>query len=311
MSRRGAELTALLISPNRDLADQFTRMVAGTRAFQIVADLKSYPTLQTLDMRVRQLRPQVVLLELGSGLDTAGELIRFLTTLTPPLHVVGLHTHNDSEAILKSLRMGASEFLYAPFDVSIQEAAISRIQRLIVPEQASEQELGKIVAFASAKSGSGASTLAAQTAFSVRRASGKRVLLADFDLLNGSLAFTLRLSHEFNVVDLLQHADRMNRSLWAEVVASIDGLDVLTAPDLPYTAAVEPARLQDVLQYSRMLYDWVIVDLPSIFNRVSLLAFTESDRAFLVSTSELPSLHLTRKAVRLLQQLGFSSDRFQ
>jgi Flp pilus assembly CpaE family ATPase len=44
---------------------------------------------------------------------------------------------------------------------------------------------------------------------------------------------------------------------------------------------------------------------------VSLLSVSESDRAFLVSTSELASLHLARKAVKLLSHLGFDSKRYQ
>ena len=110
------------------------------------------------------------------------------------MHVIGLHTNNDSDAILRSLRYGASEFLYALFDVSIQEAAISRIQKLLQPS-GGERESGKVVVFSSAKGGSGASTLAMQTASALRRASGKRVLLADFDLMAGSLGFYLNLEH--------------------------------------------------------------------------------------------------------------------
>jgi pilus assembly protein CpaE len=60
-----------------------------------------------------------------------------------------------------------------------------------------------------------------------------------------------------------------------------------------------------------MLYDWVILDLPSVFNRTSLMAITECERAFLVSTAELPSLHLTRKALTLVDNIGFPRDRFQ
>jgi pilus assembly protein CpaE len=60
-----------------------------------------------------------------------------------------------------------------------------------------------------------------------------------------------------------------------------------------------------------MNYDWIVIDLPVVFQRVSLMTISESDHAFLVSTSELPSLHLARKAVNLLDQLGFPKDRFQ
>src|SRR5260370_11150474 len=94
--RHDAQITALLISPNRELAQQFIATLPQTRAFQILADLKSYPPAQTLEIRARQLKPEVVLLDLSSDLSAATELIRFITGLTPPVQVVGLHTSSDS-----------------------------------------------------------------------------------------------------------------------------------------------------------------------------------------------------------------------
>ena len=61
-----AEITALLIAPNRELAQQFLATLPQTRAFQILADLKSYPPQQTLEIRARQLKPHVVLLDLAT-----------------------------------------------------------------------------------------------------------------------------------------------------------------------------------------------------------------------------------------------------
>jgi Flp pilus assembly CpaE family ATPase len=66
-----------------------------------------------------------------------------------------------------------------------------------------------------------------------------------------------------------------------------------------------------VLDQSRHLYDWVLLDLPSIFHPVSLTALVECESAFLVSTAELPSLHLARKAVTLLAQLGIGKERLK
>lgn len=307
----GKEITALLISPDRKLAEQFTNSLATNRIFQLVGEIKTYPALQTIEMRLRQLRPDVVLLDVVTNLDTACELIRYLTELKPPVHVVGLHRFNDSEAVLRTLRVGATEFLYAPFDVSIQEAALQRILRLIEPDTTADREMGKVIVFTSTKPGSGASTLAVQTAFALKRRSGKRVLLVDFDLMGGTVGFYLRLDQSYSLVDVLQSGEKMDSTQWSQMTVSSGGIEVLPSPDLPYADAVDPARLHDVLQYARMLYDWVIVDLPSVFHRVSLLMLSESDRAFLVSTSELASLHLARKAVKLLTHLGFDSKRYQ
>src|SRR5260370_16412106 len=233
MNHRATEITALLIAPDRTLADQFTKTLTGTRAFQVIGDLKTYPSEQTLDMRLRQLRPDVVLLDVASNLDAACELIRYLASLKEPVYVIGLHTANNSDAILKTLRAGSTEFFFAPFDISIQQAAITRLQKLLQPEQQGERELGKVVAFSSTKPGSGASTLAVQAAFGLKRATGKRVLLIDFDLMGGSVGFYLKLDQSPTVVDVLHHRERFDPSNWSEMIAKTGGIHFLPAPDLP------------------------------------------------------------------------------
>jgi len=301
----------LLIAPDRALAQQFLATLPQTRAFQILADLKSYPPQQTLEIRIKQLKPNVVLLDLSSDLNAAVEVVKFIAAMSPPVHVVGLNTHNDSTAILQSLRAGASEFLYAPFELATQREAIARLRRLVQPEAPTQTEAGHVVAMASSKPGSGASTVATQVAFSLQRLTGKRILLADFDLTGGTIGFYLKLSHNYSLVDALQHSEHMDLALWNSLTVNYGGVDILPAPAAPYAEPLDGARLRVLIDHARNLYDWVILDLPAIFNRTSLMAISECERAFLISTSELPSLHLTRKALTMVDQLGFPKDRFQ
>ena len=305
------EIAALLIAPDRDLAQQFLDTLPQTRAFQILADLKNYPPHQTLEIRARQLKPQVILLDLASDLGAATELVRSVSALTPPVQVVGLHTHNDPAAILQSLRAGAIEFLYAPFDLATQREAVARLRRLCVTETGPEPETGHVVGFASSKPGSGASTIATQSAFSLQRLTGKRVLLADFDLTGGTIGFYLKLSHNYSLVDALQHAEHLDLALWNSLTVNYGGVDILPAPAAPYADPIDSSRLRILVDHARRLYDWVILDLPAVFHRTSLMAISECEQAFLVTTTELPSLHLTRKAITLVDQLGFPRERFR
>lgn len=306
------EISALLIAPHRELAQQLVATLAETRAFQILADLKSYPARQALEIRLRQLKPEVVLLDLASDLAVATDLIAYLASLDPPVQAVGLHTQNDSTAILACLRAGASEFLYAPFEAATQRDALQRLRRLRKPDSgAAAAEAGRVIAFASTKPGSGASTLATQVAFSLQRSTGRRVLLIDLDLMGGTIGFYLKLSHPYSLVDALQHADHLDPALWTSLAANSGGVDILPSPAAPYGDPVDAGRLQLVLEHSRRIYDWVILDLPAIFDRRSLVALSDADAAYLVSTAELPSLHLTRRALNLIDALGFPRDRFQ
>src|SRR5690606_8479559 len=148
------------------------------------------------------LQPDVVLVDLSTDLDRACEVIRVLAAIHPPIPIVGLHTHNDSEVILRAVRQGASEFLYAPFEPEIQAEALARLERLRRPVQPSERELGELIGFSSAKPGSGSSTLATQTAFALKRATGKRILLADLDLVSGAIGYYLKLDQRNSLADL-------------------------------------------------------------------------------------------------------------
>jgi len=95
MSARGPVLTALAIVPDRELANQFNSAIEHSRAFQILSEFKSYPSQQTLEIRVRQTKPEVVLLDLSTDLGRACELIRAVTALDQQTHVIGLHIRND------------------------------------------------------------------------------------------------------------------------------------------------------------------------------------------------------------------------
>ena len=96
MTGRGPVLTALAIICDRDLAGRFSSALERGRSFQILSEFKSYPTPQTLEIRVRQTKPDVILLDLASDLDRACELIRCVAALNLRAHVVGLHVRNDS-----------------------------------------------------------------------------------------------------------------------------------------------------------------------------------------------------------------------
>jgi pilus assembly protein CpaE len=311
LNRPTAEITALLVAPDRKLSGQLLGTLPETKAFQVVSELSAYPNAQTLEIRIRQMKPQVLLLDVGTDLAAALDLLKHAVAMNPPVPVVALHPQNDSGVILQTLRAGAIEFLHAPFDAGTQREAVARLRRLVTPDvPATPVHAGQVIAFASSKPGAGASTLATQTAFSLHRLTSQRVLLIDCDLTGGTIGFYLKLSHSYSLVDALTHVESLDRARWNALTVTHGGVDILPAPAAPCADPIPPARLQILVEQARELYDWVILDLPSIFQRTTLAAVPDSDMAFFVTTSELPSLHMTRKAIALVNELGFPKNRF-
>lgn len=305
-------VTALLVSADSALTRQFTEAAARRRLFRVASQLDSYPSSQALVQKLRQIRPEVLLLDVATDLQAAAELTAAAVAGVPGLLVVGLHHSNDAQAILTVLRQGATEFLYAPFETANQEAAVTRIQKLLTPVSDADQRRGKVLAFAGAKRGSGVSTVVLETGHALQRAERKRVLLVDFNLYGGILAFLLRLQHHgSSVQDLLDRGSGFSSDDWDRVVTSHGGLDVLPAPLFPAERLPDPSQIVPLLERARRCYDWILLDLPCIFERFSIGCVSESDQCFLVTTPDLANLHLARRAVRMLRQLGFDKDRLE
>ena len=69
---------------------------------------------------------------------------------------------------------------------------------------------------------------------------GKRILLADFDLTGGTIGFYLKLSHNYSLVDALQHAEHLDMALWNSLTVNHGGVDILPSPAAPYAEPLDP-----------------------------------------------------------------------
>jgi pilus assembly protein CpaE len=303
-------LTAVLVCPNRDLATELHSAMPDQRAFHIVADIKTYPTEEELEALLRQARPDVVLLDLSADTDRALQLVSSVGGLRPTVHVVGLHNANDAGIVIRSLRAGATEFLCSPFERDSFGPVVSRILRLRQDEVQDTPERGRLYAFAGAKAGQGVTMVATNAAFVASQEGSRRVLLIDLDLLGGTISFALRANHHYNVLDAIRHAEKLDKALWSSLVTTRDGVDILLAPERPESITIETARIGEVLEFARSQYEIVITDLPSVYDRVSQAPLGDANQVFLVSNPELPSLHLARKCISYLEQVGMERQQF-
>lgn len=297
------DLQSVLIAPDRNLAEQFLETVSTLRAFQIVADLKSYPPGQSLDVRLRQYDPDVVLLDVATDPAAAAQLIARIVETRPGVQIVALHSRSDKDAVIAALRQGASEFLFAPFDLRAQQDAVSRIRRLRRPKAAApEREPGRVVCVSSAKPGSGSSTIALELAFALESQTGGRVLLVDGDAAGGTLGAHLVEAETPSLNALLRGEADAN---WHRRTLKAGAVELLPAPREPQVNVADPVRFFEALEPVRRIYDWVVIDLPVFYERLSLIALPFADVFYLVSTPDLGSLHLARRALGLIETLGF------
>ncbi len=297
-------LASLLISGSQVLSGQLRSSLEAFREFEIAADTAGYPSMSTLEMRIRQMQPSAVLLDVQSDWQLARGLIEAIGHTGQCPQIVAFGDHADREVVLEALRAGACDFLKLPADAATQRTIAERVRQRLRVTGRVDRPSGRAVVFSSVKPGAGATTLAMQFAFAMRRLTGRRVLLADLDLEAGSIGFSLKLSPTASVQDALRLSDRLDAALWSSLVCPAYGVDVLCSGGANAAESDDWVRLQELIEAARAAYDWIIIDSPIVFHRLALLCLAHADDPILVSTPDLASLHMGRRALNHLGRIG-------
>jgi pilus assembly protein CpaE len=106
---------------------------------------------------------------------------------------------------------------------------------------------------------------------------------------------------------------RLDQSYWKALVSNgIPGLEVISAPT---TATLrEPLAgesLRHVLQFTRGVYDWIVVDMGRGLNTLTAGILEEIDELYLIATLDLPALHQTKQVVQAALDTGYSRNRLR
>lgn len=290
----------VLMSPNAPRADELEAVLATGVEGAPVHRLQAYPSPRDLSTALAAGTPHLVFLDVttepGQALDLLGEMAR----MSPHVHVIALLDGNDPDLILRCLRAGAVEFLIHPFTVEQLDAAFAKLSRLQGSADLQTREPAKLFAVMPAKGGCGATTLAANLAFQMKKMGAKRVLLADMDMLAGVLSFVLKIKSIYSFLDALQRANELDKDLWGAMVTEVNGVDVLLSPDLMLENAHEFTDPSPVLEYARQVYDIVVVDCGGVYGEWNLNIARAVNDLVLVATNELPALQAAQRALSYL-----------
>ena len=139
----------------------------------------------------------------------------------------------------------------------------------------------------------------------------KHTVLIDLDLNTGMVRFLMRTSSPYSVLDAANNLQRLDIGYWKALTSNdAPGLDVIAAPaDLVSKQKLTREQVQHVLSFSRCYYDWTIVDLGRGLGLMTMGLLDEIDELYLVTTAEIPALHLTRKIMEVLTANNYSEKK--
>jgi pilus assembly protein CpaE len=278
-----------------DLKPLLNAQLAGST----VSYLRSYPSPRDLAGTFSGGGTHLVFLDAASDYDQAMQLLGEMSRMGPGVQVLALLSGNDPDMILGCLRAGALDFLIQPFTADQLEAALAKLAR-VQPAEGTGKEPAKIFAVMPAKGACGATTVACNLAFQWKRLGAQRILLADLDLLAGTLSFLLKIKSVYSFLDVLQRANELDVDLWNAMVTPVNGVDVLLAPELITDGMQDLRDPAPILEYARHVYDIVVIDAGGVYGEWNLNQARQANELLLVTTNELPALQAAQRALSYL-----------
>jgi pilus assembly protein CpaE len=226
---------------------------------------------------------------------------------------------DDGTLAVCALERGAQDYLVkGQFDgnrlmnamryaVARKESQIAAAQR--APGAVHDQVFGVV----GAKGGCGATTVACHLARELTVQTNQSVLLADMDLVCGSVGFLMKTTSSYTVMSAAENSDRLDLNLWRNLVSSgTPNLDVLAAPEtlaVPNAAGVD--QLARIIRFARQNYDRIVVDMGRGMTEFTLSLMYDIDHTHIVTTPEVMALSRATGIVSALVANGYPYDRLR
>ena len=295
-------LRALSIIPVETLAEELAEQVNLIPELRLVRSSASYPSLEAVLQAIRVDRPDFLFVHV-SDLAQLESFLTALDDLASGMPVIALGTELDANLTLRLMHLGVREYLTYPLDAGKFEGAITSVREQLKKHPTAARSTA-LYSFLPAKPGVGCSTIAVAAASVLANELGVRTLLLDGDLYAGPVRFLLKVGTTASFPDALGHAENLDEDLWRQMVGREGKLEVMHSGEHMSLPRLSPNSLTQVLALVRNLYDVICADLGNSLDSISLGLLEESQRIFLVTTSELAPLHFAKVRVQQLAELG-------
>lgn len=217
---------------------------------------------------------------------------------------------SDNGALKIALRLGAADFMS---DGSTINDLVPLLKN-VAEEKISARKLGQLFAFLNTKGGSGATTIALNTAVEVALQNKDKVLLLDLDIHFGVVMDYLNINPAYSINDAIANVKDLDEiSLHSLVSKHPSGLHVLSFKHENHNENFDKA-----MQMGRLLptllefYPYVFADLSSGVDRMFAPVLSQASKVFLVTQQNLVAIkNASRITKALTLEYGIAKEQIE
>jgi pilus assembly protein CpaE len=257
-----------------------------------------------------RLRPSAVIIALSHLGEPALKLVQRIVTEYPATAVICASRDSTPDLILRSMRLGARDFLRLPINEEELTTVINRTAEFAAEHVSDEpKKRGRAIAVFSSKGGCGCSLIATNLAM----VQTTPTVLVDLNLQSGDLELLLGLKTKFSLADVVENRERLDDALLTSYLTQHSKhVSLLAAPIKAESAEdIEPKHIYEIIELLRQRYDSVIIDTPHSFDAVTISALDHADQILVVLTLEIHAIRSTRRALEIFDRLGYPRKKIR
>ena len=168
--------------------------------------------------------------------------------------------------------------------------------------------MGKVIAIASGKGGTGKTTVAAAIS-SCLAVLGHKTLCIDFDTELRNLDLALCMT-DFTVMDFMDViSGRLDLMTSCSESPKIPNLFFLSAPTACMPENIDISAVRNMVAEIRSNFEYCILDTPAGIGAGFRLAHTDVDMSIIVTTGDLASMRDSERAANVAREMGVENVR--
>ncbi len=281
------DFRVVIIQPDGDELSEMSGLIRKASGYELVA---TYRDAETAIGQAELFHPNLFLVDVN---DT--QMLYTLPSfadLFPLATVIGMMRTWDAELAETVLKCGAAGSILMPFRISELNTAVELFTNR------GKHRPARIMAFFGPKGRSGCTTLTSALAMALAERSGESVGIIDADLQFGDVSLFFDAEPKHTLLDATRDIQMLSPIVFHNYCEKIiDNVYFLSSPERPeYAELIDAESLISVVRMAGNLFRYVLVDLPSGFNPISIALCEFADTNILTGmlNSGFETAHIKR-----------------
>ena len=255
----------------------------------------------------------LVITDISGYQEQALNFVSKITSDFPQCRVVTVSDKPDVDLVIRTMRVGASDFISMPLIKSELFETFEKIYNNMTGVTAKRSKC-RIISVYSNKGGVGKTSIATNLALELAKVTKENVALIDLNFQLGDVTTFLDLKPSFNISYMLQNLDKINEDFLLSTLEKYKDTSLYVLADPPFfkkTDGISLSNISKLMDILRDTFSYVIVDTTAGFDSKALKALEASDLVLFVTIVNLPALRNCQRCLEQFEKMGLEQDKIQ